>query len=84
MGSKTLAEQLSIDENDAVNFMDSFKNTYPGIKTFIVDSVQACQRDGYVETLMGRKRYLPHINDTNGGLKGEETYWKLCVYVCVC
>lgn len=76
MGSKTLADQLSIDENDAVNFMDSFKNTYPGIKKFIADCIQACHRNGYVETLMGRRRYLPHIQESNTSLKGNKTYNK--------
>ncbi|XP_018568952.2 DNA polymerase theta [Anoplophora glabripennis] len=65
MGSKTLAEQLEIDESEAILFMDSFRNTYPGIKKFIKETIDSCRDKGYIETISGRRRYLPHINEAN-------------------
>lgn len=65
MGGKTLAEQLEIDENEAVLFMDTFRNTYPGIKKFIKETIDSCMNKGYIETIFGRRRYLPRINETN-------------------
>ncbi|VEN52432.1 unnamed protein product [Callosobruchus maculatus] len=63
MGTKALSEQLEIEEEDALAFMETFKNTYPALKTFIRETVEKCRRNGYVETLTGRRRYLPNIND---------------------
>lgn len=71
MGSKTLAEQLEIEENEAVLFMDTFRNTYPGIKKFIKETIDSCRKKGYIETVSGRKRYLPHINETNTTKRGN-------------
>ncbi|KAG5899170.1 hypothetical protein JTB14_029004 [Gonioctena quinquepunctata] len=71
MGSKTLADQLDLDESEAIEFMETFKNTYPGIKKFIKEAIEKCQKFGYVETITGRKRYLPSINDTSFIKRGQ-------------
>ncbi|KAJ8948378.1 hypothetical protein NQ314_008417 [Rhamnusium bicolor] len=55
MGSKTLADQLLISEEDAVVFMDTFRNTYPGIKKFAKETIDSCRIKGYVETISGRR-----------------------------
>lgn len=71
MGNKALADQLETTEADAFIFNDRFMRTYPGIKTFINQSLASCRENGYVETLIGRRRYLPHINDlSKKGLYG--------------
>ncbi|XP_044743905.1 DNA polymerase theta-like [Chrysoperla carnea] len=65
MGVKTLSDQLEIDENQATEMIESFKNTYPKIRDFIEATIENCRKVGYVETLYGRRRYLEHINKSN-------------------
>ncbi|KAH1021545.1 hypothetical protein HUJ04_011045 [Dendroctonus ponderosae] len=61
MGAKTLADQLEVSIEDAFSFMESFRNTYSGIKDFIKKTVDFCKENGYVETITGRRRLLPNI-----------------------
>ncbi|XP_069491929.1 DNA polymerase theta [Ambystoma mexicanum] len=65
MGAKTLGEQMGIDDNDAASYIESFKARYTGIHRFLKETVKNCARDGYVQTIRGRRRYLPAIKDTN-------------------
>lgn len=65
MGAKSLGEQMGIKENDAACYIDSFKSRYTGINHFLRDTVKKCRRDGFVQTILGRRRYLPGIKDNN-------------------
>ncbi|XP_028750825.1 DNA polymerase theta isoform X1 [Peromyscus leucopus] len=65
MGAKSLGEQMGITENDAACYIDSFKSRYTGINHFMRDTVKNCRRDGFVQTILGRRRYLPGIKDNN-------------------
>ncbi|XP_052014320.1 DNA polymerase theta isoform X2 [Apodemus sylvaticus] len=65
MGAKSLGEQMGIKENDAACYIDSFKSRYKGINNFMRDTVKNCRRNGFVETILGRRRYLPGIKDDN-------------------
>ncbi|XP_063250098.1 DNA polymerase theta [Prinia subflava] len=65
IGAKSLGEQMGIDENEAANYIDSFKSRYTGVQKFLRDTVQSCRRDGFVQTILGRRRYLPAIKDPN-------------------
>ncbi|XP_029795268.1 DNA polymerase theta [Suricata suricatta] len=65
MGAKSLGEQMGITENDAACYIDSFKSRYTGINSFMRETVKNCKRDGFVQTILGRRRYLPGINDNN-------------------
>lgn len=71
MGSKVLSEQLGSTEEEAVIFTTSFKNAYPKIKEFITKTVEQCRETGFVKTLAGRRRYLPHINNDNTAIKSN-------------
>ena len=62
MGIKSLAIQLKIPENEASDLVEAFKNCYPGVKSFISDTIQLCKTKGYVTTIAGRKRFLPAIH----------------------
>ncbi|XP_061711410.1 DNA polymerase theta [Cydia pomonella] len=62
MGNKTLAQTLDVGEMEAAVFMDSFHKTYPAIKVYTQRVIEDCRRNGYIETLMKRRRYLPDIN----------------------
>ncbi|XP_018101295.1 DNA polymerase theta isoform X2 [Xenopus laevis] len=65
MGAKSLGEQMGIEENDAACYIDTFKARYTGIQKFLKETVRNCARDGFVKTLLGRRRYLPAIKDSN-------------------
>lgn len=65
MGAKSLGEQMGIKENDAACYIDSFKSRYTGINHFMKETVKNCKRDGFVQTILGRRRYLPAIKDNN-------------------
>lgn len=74
MGTKTLSEQLSIPEEVALEFTESFHNKYPGIKKYIQKVIEKCKQDEFVETIMGRRRYLPNINDKTVAVKSKLKY----------
>ncbi|XP_054044367.1 DNA polymerase theta isoform X5 [Rissa tridactyla] len=65
IGAKSLGEQMGIDENEAANYIESFKSRYTGIQKFLRETVKSCRRDGFVQTILGRRRYLPAIKDPN-------------------
>ncbi|XP_036206823.1 DNA polymerase theta isoform X2 [Myotis myotis] len=65
MGAKSLGDQMGIKENDAACYIDSFKSRYIGINHFMKETVKNCKRDGFVQTILGRRRYLPGIKDNN-------------------
>lgn len=60
-----LSEDLGIDVYEAKNFIDSYLNTFPGIKDYLDKVVQDAYRDGYVKTLFNRKRVIEELNNKN-------------------
>jgi len=70
-GEKALAEDLEVSEEEAKEFMDSFINRYEGVKQFISNTIDECREREFVETMNGRRRYLPHINSSNGMLRSK-------------
>lgn len=71
MGTHALAEQLDVEENEAVSFMDRFKSRFPGVQKFMQSTVEKCRKDGYVLTLLGRRRFLHNISSQNAHARGE-------------
>ncbi|XP_053712085.1 DNA polymerase theta-like isoform X2 [Synchiropus splendidus] len=71
MGAKSLGEQMGVEENDAACYIESFKSRYKGINLFLKETVRKCVQNGFVQTLMGRRRYLPGITDTNPHVKAH-------------
>ncbi|KAG2456355.1 DPOLQ polymerase, partial [Polypterus senegalus] len=65
MGAKSLGEQMGVDEEDAACYIESFKSRYAGIHKFLKETVKNCVKNGYVQTILGRKRFLPAIKDPN-------------------
>ncbi|KAM6162866.1 DNA polymerase theta [Erethizon dorsatum] len=65
MGAKSLGEQMGIEEEAAACYIDSFKSRYTGINRFLRETVKNCERAGFVQTILGRRRYLPGIKDSN-------------------
>ncbi len=66
-----LAERLSISRSEAKSLIDGYFESYPQVKSYMDASVQKAREQGYVETLQGRKRYLPDINSRNNIVKGN-------------
>ena len=65
IGAKALGEQLGIIEEDAAQFMETFRSKYRAMKAFIAKTVLDCKEKGYVCTILGRKRFLPSIHSPN-------------------
>ncbi|XP_063812911.1 DNA polymerase theta isoform X2 [Pseudophryne corroboree] len=71
MGAKSLGEQMGIEENDAACYIESFKARYTGIQRFLKETVRNCACNGFVQTILGRRRYLPAIKDSNHHAKAH-------------
>ena len=65
-----LARQLRCPQSEAKNFIDSYFNKYPGIKTYMQDTKITARENGYVETLFGRKIHLSGIKEANPARRG--------------
>ena len=65
MSAFGLAQQLGLSRSQAQSYIDLYFTRYPGVKNYM-DSIRAQAREqGYVETLFGRRLYLPEINSRN-------------------
>ena len=60
-----IAQQTDLSPDKGKEFISIFFNNYPGIKDYIDKTINFCQQNGYVESLKGRRRYLPEINSGN-------------------
>ena len=65
MSAFGLAKQLHISRNDAQSYIDRYFDRYPGVQTYMDTTRKTAAEQGYVETLMGRRLYLPNINTNN-------------------
>ncbi|HSU78859.1 MAG TPA: DNA polymerase I [Candidatus Angelobacter sp.] len=57
-----LSQSLGITRKEAGAFIEKYLESYPGVKEYMTDIVQKAKREGYVTTLLHRRRYLPEIN----------------------
>ncbi|XP_012529717.2 DNA polymerase theta [Monomorium pharaonis] len=71
MGVKSLAENLCISEPEAQEFLESFMGAYPGIYKWLNDALEQAHRDGYVTTLLGRRRQLPDLKSTKSSTRAQ-------------
>ena len=69
-GAFGLAENLGIPRSEAKEIIDNYKKEFPGIQKYMDDTVNFCKENGYVQTLMGRKRWLKDINSSNFTVRG--------------
>ncbi len=65
-----LSENLGIARGEAKTLIDNYFATYPSIKKYMDDQIKSAQQNGYVETLLGRKRWLKDINSSNAVVRG--------------
>lgn len=66
MSAFGLARQLGISRGAAQHYVDLYFERYPGVKQYMEQTQQQARDQGYVETLFGRRLYLPEINSRNG------------------
>jgi DNA polymerase-1 len=66
MSAYGLARALSIDNTAAKNYIERYFDRYPGVKLYMERTRQSAKAKGYVETVFGRRLYLPEINSPNG------------------
>lgn len=64
-----LAKQLNVTRGEAAGYIKSYFERYTGVKKYMEDIVAQAREQGYVSTLMGRRRYLPDIKHSNFNLR---------------
>jgi DNA polymerase-1 len=65
MSAFGLGRQLGVGRGEAQEYVNLYFDRYPGVKAFMDDTRAQARQQGYVETLFGRRLYLPEINDRN-------------------
>lgn len=61
----SIAQQVGCSIEEAEEFMSKFFKSYPHVKQWIGDTIETARRTGYVDTVHGRRRYLPYINSSD-------------------
>lgn len=64
-----LAKNLHIPVKEAKVYIDSYLNTYEDIKSYMDSTIEEAKKDGYVKTILNRRRYIPEIKSSNTILK---------------
>jgi DNA polymerase-1 len=68
-GPFSLARQLGISRDEAREFIDKYFERFQGVRRFLDEQVEMAKREGYVETLMGRRRYVPELKQKNWNIR---------------
>lgn len=71
MGANSFARAAGISLEEARSFIGRYKEQYQGLTRFIEATVQSARTVGYVETMFGRRRYLPEINSHNSAISSQ-------------
>lgn len=69
-GAFGLADNLGISRTEAKEIIDNYKREFAGIASYMDNTIKYAQAEGYVQTLMGRKRWLKDINSSNFTVRG--------------
>ncbi|XP_058125219.1 DNA polymerase theta [Anopheles ziemanni] len=81
MGVRSMAAELQIDEDAARTLMEQFHASYPDIRRYTERVVQLTRQLGYIETLTGRRRYLPAINSPDSSERAEAERQAVCTTI---
>ena len=65
-----LAENIGVSRTEAKEIIDAYKKEFANIQKYMDETIQFCKTNGYVQTLMGRKRWLKDINSSNWTVRG--------------
>ena len=66
MSAFGLAKQIDVSRKEAQDYINTYFERYPGVRTYMENTRELAAKQGYVETLFGRRLYLPEINSKNG------------------
>ena len=69
MSAFGLSEELHISRKEASNFISTYFDTYKEVASFIESTYIECEKKGYVETIMARRRYVPEIKSNTRNIK---------------
>uniref|UniRef100_A0A3B3YPL6 DNA-directed DNA polymerase family A palm domain-containing protein n=1 Tax=Poecilia mexicana TaxID=48701 RepID=A0A3B3YPL6_9TELE len=96
-GRERLSGILGVNVEQASRFQDSFLQTYRGVQAFIQRTIQQSHKQGYVVSLMGRRRLLPNVSSPDWGLRmqaerqavnfvvqGRSLFYVLLIVLCNC
>lgn len=64
-----LSQSLKIEVNKAKDFIDAYFERYPDVRQYLEGLIQEARENGYVTTILGRRRHIPEINSTDGRIK---------------
>ncbi|MDI6605566.1 MAG: DNA polymerase I [Candidatus Omnitrophota bacterium] len=64
-----LSRDLDIAVGESQQFIDAYFARYPGVKDYIQEQITKAGKDGFVTTILGRRRYIPQINNKNQGIR---------------
>ena len=65
-----LSQRIGMSRSDSKALIDEYFNNYPGVKEYINRMIEHARQKGYVETIFGRRRFLPDINSRNSTVRG--------------
>ncbi len=71
IGPFGLANRLGISQGEARDIISRYFERFPGVKRYISDTLERARKTGYVETLLGRRRYIPDIASKNQNVRGN-------------
>jgi DNA polymerase I len=69
MGTYGLTRDTSLSHQDAQVFLERYWSRYPKIRQFMDETLQQARKTGFVMTLLGRRRYMPELTSSNGGVR---------------
>ena len=67
-----LSEQSTLNRSEASELIKTYFKTYPNLKKFIDNQIDFAKKNGYVETIFGRRRYLRNINSRNSFMRAHD------------
>ncbi len=65
----SLAQDIKVSRSEAKHYIESYLDTFSGVKAYMSDIVERAKDDGYVSTIFGRRRYLPELSSKNFNLR---------------
>lgn len=71
-GAFTMAQQLNKSRAEAKELIDNYYKTYPNLRLYIANQIDFAREKGYVETVLGRRRYLKNINSQNAIVRSAD------------
>jgi len=69
MSAFGLANDLNVSQAEAQDFIDKYFLRYPGVKKFMDSEIKKCEKQGYVLTILNRRRYIPEIKSKNMAMR---------------